>query len=78
MLILFDHGICIDGDILLYSAVTVEIFYIYICMYVWILDFCVRRSVYFLNICYIRVFYNFNRNRVLEVGIRVVVSPCPD
>jgi hypothetical protein len=40
--------------------------------------FCVRRSVYFLNICYIRVFYRFNRNRALQVGIRAVVSPCPD
>jgi hypothetical protein len=25
MLMLFDHGICIDGDICLYSAVTVKI-----------------------------------------------------
>ena len=39
---------------------------------VWILMW--RRSVYFLNICIIRGYYRFNRNRVLHVGIRVVVS----
>jgi len=31
---------------------------------VWIIVW--RRSVYFLNICFIRVFYRFNRNRVLQ------------
>jgi len=29
-----------------------------------------RRSVYFLNKCFIRVFYCFNRSRALQVGIR--------
>jgi len=29
-----------------------------------------RRDIYFLNICYIRVFYRFNRSRVLQVDIR--------
>jgi hypothetical protein len=43
-----------------------------------ILDFLLRRRVYFLNICYIRVFYRFNRNMTLQVGIGAVVSPCPD
>jgi hypothetical protein len=43
-------------------------------MYDWIFGFCARGSVYFLNICYIRVFYRFNRNRALQVGIKVVVS----
>jgi hypothetical protein len=52
---------CIFGDIWFVSAATVEIFYI--CMLFWIL---LRRSVYFLNICYIRVFYHFNRNRALH------------
>jgi hypothetical protein len=28
-----------------------------------------RRSVYFLNICYIHVFYRFNRNRALQSAI---------
>jgi hypothetical protein len=28
--------------------------------------FCLRRSVYFLNICYICVFYRFNRNMALQ------------
>jgi hypothetical protein len=32
---------------------------------IWIL---LRRSVYFLNICFIRVFYRFNRNRALQIG----------
>jgi hypothetical protein len=47
------------------SAATVEI-YIYACK----LLFSLRRRVYFLNICYIRVFYRLNRNRALQVGIR--------
>jgi hypothetical protein len=38
-------------------------------MHVVCLDF-VRRSVYFLNICYIRVFYSFNRNRALQYAKR--------
>jgi hypothetical protein len=63
------------------SVVTVEISFIYIYIYMHVcldIGFCVRRSVYFLNICNIRVFYRFNRNRTLQVGIRAVVSPCPD
>jgi hypothetical protein len=47
------------GDVWIVSAATVENFYMHVC---WIL---LRRSVYFLNICYIRVFYRFNRNRAL-------------
>jgi hypothetical protein len=37
------------------------------------LDFgiCVRLSVYFLNICYIRVFYRFNRNRALQKPLEI-------
>jgi len=46
-----------------------EFLYIHV---VWILMW--RRSVYFLNICCIRVFYRFNRSRVLQVGIRAVVG----
>jgi hypothetical protein len=45
------------------SAATVEIFYLD--MHVEFLDY-VRRSVYLLNICYIRVFYRFNRNMALH------------
>jgi hypothetical protein len=37
--------------------------YIHVCLD---FGFCVRRSVYFLNICYICVFYRFNRNRALQ------------
>jgi len=33
-----------------------------------------RRSVYFLNKYFIRVFYRFNRNKALQVGIRPMVS----
>jgi hypothetical protein len=31
-----------------------------------VLWFLLRRSIYFLNICIIRVFYHFNRNRALQ------------
>jgi hypothetical protein len=52
------------------SAVTEEILHIYIiCMTVVIL---MRRSVYFLNICYIRVFYRFNRNRALHKMVKIL------
>jgi hypothetical protein len=51
-------------EIYVVSAATVEN---YICM----LDVVVlRRSVYFLNICYIRVCYRLNRNKALQIGIR--------
>jgi len=33
-----------------------------------------RCSVYFLNKCFIRVFYRFDRSRALQVGIRAVVG----
>jgi hypothetical protein len=61
-----DHGIYIWEIYELYSAVTVETLYIYmqVCLD---FGFCVRRSVYFLNIRYIRVFYRFNRNRALHL-----------
>jgi hypothetical protein len=39
-------------------------------IYAWWLWILLRRSVYFLNICYIRVFYRFNRNRALQRGGR--------
>jgi len=36
-------------------------------LYMHVVSFFVwRRSVYFLNICFIRVFYRFNRNRALH------------
>jgi hypothetical protein len=53
------------------SAATVEILYIY--MHVVCLNF-VRRSVYFLNICYIPVFYRFNRSRALHCSHFLTVS----
>ena len=31
-----------------------------------------RRDVYFVNIYYIRMFYRFNINRALQVGIRAM------
>ena len=49
------------GDVWFISAVSVENLYMHakIC-------FCWWCSVYFLNICFIRVFYCFNRNRALQ------------
>jgi len=32
-----------------------------------VFEFYWRRNVYFLNICIIRVFYRFNRNRALHI-----------
>jgi hypothetical protein len=57
-------------DVWFISAATVKDFYI--CM---LFEFLMwRSSVYFLNICIIRVYYCFNRNRALQVGIRAVVG----
>jgi len=49
------------SDVWFISAATVENFYKGM-----LFDICWRRSVYFLNICFIRVFYRFNRNRALH------------
>jgi len=49
------------GDVWFISAATIENFYK--CM---LYDICWRCSVYFLNKCFIRVFYRFNRNRTLQ------------
>jgi hypothetical protein len=61
MLMYFDNGMYLRSYMFC-SAATVEILYIYACCMFGV-D---RRSVYFLNICYIRVFYRFNRNRALQ------------
>jgi hypothetical protein len=61
---------CICWRYMICIRLTVDIFYIFM-MILWIL---LRRSVYFLNICIIRMFYRFNRNRALQVGIRDMVS----
>jgi len=49
------------GDVWFISAATVD--ESYKCM---LYDICWRRNVYFLNKCFIRVFYRFNRSRVLH------------
>ena len=54
------------GDVWFISAATVENFYI--CM---LFDIYWRRSVYFLNICVIHVYYRFNRNRALQVAMSI-------
>ena len=48
------------GDVWLISAVTVD--GLYTCM---LFDIFWWRDVYFLNKCFIHVYYRFNRNRVL-------------
>jgi hypothetical protein len=69
MMMCIDHGIYILEMYDLYPLRLLR--YFYICMLFWIL---LRRSIYFSNICFIRVFYRFNRNKALQVGIRAVVS----
>jgi hypothetical protein len=71
MMLIIDHGICIVWiwRCMSISAATDEILYIYIYIYIYVcmtVVILMRRSVYFLNICYIRVVYRFNRNRVLH------------
>jgi len=56
------------GDLWLISAATVD--ESYICMLFWIL-MC-RRSVYFLNIYIIGVYYRFNKNRALHTASRTM------
>jgi hypothetical protein len=52
------------------SIAFVEIF-LCICMILWIL---LRRSVYFLNICIIRVFCRFNRNMALYYTCQISIT----
>jgi hypothetical protein len=73
-------GMYFDHDMYMWNLCFVPLrglryfIYMHIC-----LDFCVRCSVYFLNICYIRVFYRFNRNRrYIALKTRVKCSKeCP-
>jgi hypothetical protein len=70
MLMLSDYGMYLYLEIYVVSTATVENF---ICMLDVVL---LRRSVYFLNICYIRMFYCFNRNRALQGELHSGSIPC--
>jgi len=70
--------ICRDLEILYddvywsHGMYTLEMYDLYplrlLRIYLYMLyDICWRRSVYFLNKCFIRVFYRFSRNRVLQL-----------
>jgi hypothetical protein len=61
MLVYFDHGMYLRN----YMFCSLRLLRYFVYMHVEFLD-CVRRSVYFLNICYIRMFYRFNRNMALQ------------
>ena len=70
--------ICRDLEILYddiywsHGMYTLEMYDLYvhakICFWWW-------RSVYFLNICFIRVFYRFNRNRALQKLVQISLKP---
>jgi len=70
---------CRDLEILCIDVLRVYDMYTWRCMLYIPLRSCLnfyacyilvnfwRRSVYFLNKCFIRVFYRFNRNRALQI-----------